>query len=171
MNELFLGVRALHVLLGGIWLGMAVLASFFVMPAIRDAGPDGGKVMMGMARRGLVAFIPSVAGTTVLTGLYLYWRFTAGFDPAISSSMGGRVFGAGGLLGITAAIVAGSVVSRNMKRALALAGQIAATKDEATRNTLMQQAGAARARAATGGRIVAILLMVVIVLMALGHYV
>ncbi len=171
MNSIFLGVRALHVLLGGTWLGMAVLTSFFLLPAIQAAGPDGGKVMMGMARRGLIAFIPSVAGLTVLTGLWLYWRFTDGFDPGISASMGGRVFGVGGLLGLIAAIIGGSVVSRSIKKVLAVTTQASASTDAATRAQLMQQAADLRARVATWTRIVAILLIVTILLMAIGHYV
>jgi len=171
MNELFLGVRALHVLLGAIWLGMAVLIAFFVLPAIQEAGPDGGKVMLGMARRGIVAFIPSIAGLSVLSGLWLYWRFTDGFNPTLSGSMGGRVFGLGGLLGLAAAIIGGSVVSRNMKKVLALMNQVATSTDTATRTNLMQQAAKLRQRAATAGRIVAILLIVTIILMAIGHYV
>src|SRR5437763_9946864 len=57
MNGVYLSVRALHVLFGAIWLGMAVFASFFVMPAIQEAGPEGGKVMAILMRRGLPKFI------------------------------------------------------------------------------------------------------------------
>jgi ABC-type transport system involved in multi-copper enzyme maturation permease subunit len=170
MNTLFLAARALHVLLGATWLGMAVSTSFFLMPAIQEAGPEGGKVMLGIARRGLDAFIGSVAGFTILSGFYLYWHFTAGFDPGISASMGGRVFGLGGILGLVAVIVGGSVVSRNARKILALAKQ-AATADPGTRSQLMQQVEGLRKRVATGGRVVAVLLIVTIVLMTLGHYV
>jgi hypothetical protein len=171
MNMVFLGARALHVLFGAIWLGTAVLTSFFLLPAIQDAGPDGGKVMMGIARRGMITFIASISGITILTGLWLYWHFTDGFDPGIAGSMGGRVFGLGGLLGLAAGIIGGSVVGRNIKKVMALSGQAASTADTAARSQLMQQAAQARQRAATGGRIVAILLTLTIVLMALGHYV
>jgi hypothetical protein len=171
MNGLFLTVRVLHVFVGATWLGVAVFASFFVMPAIKDSGPEGGKVMAALAKRGLVAFIPSIAGLTVLSGIYLYWHFTDGFDPAISGSMGGRVFGAGGLLGLIAAIIGGSVVSRSMKKGLAIMGQVATTTDPAARASLLEQAGQLRQRAGTAGRIVAVLLTITIMLMALGHYV
>jgi len=171
MYMIFLGARALHVLLGAIWLGTAVLMAFFLTPAVEEAGPEGGKVMMGIARRGMLTFIASVAGTTVLTGLWLYWHFTDGLDASIRESMGGRVFGLGGLLGLAAAVVGGSVVSRNVKKLMELGAQAAAATDAGARSQLMQQAAAARKRVATGGRIVAILLMVTIVLMALGHYV
>ena|SRR5437870_884414 len=171
MNTMFLSIRALHVLLGATWLGFAVMVSLFLMPAIQETGPDGGKVMMALVRRRLPTFIPSIAGLTVLSGLWLYWHFTSGFDPAISASMGGRVFGAGGVLGLTAAIVAGSVVARSMKKVVALMGQMAQTNDAAARTALMDQATQLRRRAAMGGRTVAVLLVITIILMALGHYV
>ena len=144
MTTFFLTARALHVLLGAIWLGMVVSTSFFLMPAIQEAGPDAGKVMLGMARRGFDAFIASVAGLTVLLGFYLYWQFTAGFDPAISASMGGRVFGLGGILGLVAAIVGGSVVSRSSRKIVALMKQAATTADPGARSQVMQQVGPAR---------------------------
>ena len=107
---------------------------------------------------------------TVLTGLWLYWWFTNGFNPADSASMSGRVFGAGGVLGLAAAVIGGSVVGRNMKRVIALLAQIDRT-EAAGRSALMDQLLHHRQKAARGARIVAILLIVTIVLMAMGHYV
>jgi hypothetical protein len=171
MNALFLSLRVLHVLLGAAWLGAAVLLSFFLMPAVQDVGPDGGKVVIALVGRRLDAYIASIAGLTVLSGLYLYWHFTDGFDPSISSTMGGQVFGAGGVLGLVSAIIGGRVVARNMKKAVALMTQSTGVADAAARSALMAQAMLYRQKAATGGRVVAFLLIVTIMLMALGHYV
>ena len=171
MSGLFLSVRVLHILFGALWLGGATLLSFFLMPALRDAGPEGGRVMMGLIRRGLAAFIPSIAGLTVLSGIYLYWHFTDGFSPVVSASMGARVFGAGGVLGLVAAIIGGSVVGRSIKNAVGFMTQAAGAKDADARASLMQRAGQLRQRAATGGLIVSVLLIITIILMAIGHYV
>jgi hypothetical protein len=171
MNALFLSARVLHVLLGAAWLGAAVLVSLYLMPAVQDAGPEGGKVMAALAARRLDAYIASLAGLTVLTGFYLYWHFTNGFDPGISSTMGGRFFGIGGVLGLASAIIGGSVVARSIRKAVALMKQAAGAADAAARSSLMAQAEQCRRRAASGSRIVAVLLIVTIALMALGHYV
>jgi hypothetical protein len=171
MNTLFLSVRVLHILLGATWLGAAVVVSLFLLPAIEQAGPDGGKVVAGMIRRKFDKFIPSIGGMTVLTGFYLYWHYTDGFDPATSASMGGRVFCAGGILGTVALIIAGSVVAKNMRKVVALMKQAGETTDAHTRAPLLEQAGQLRRKAGAAGRIVAVLLIVTIVLMALGHYV
>lgn len=171
MNTFFLSVRVLHILFAATWLGAAVVVSFFLLPAIEQAGPDGGKVVAGMVRRKFDKFVPSIAGMTVLTGLYLYWHFTAGFDPAASASMSGRVFGAGGVLGIIALIIAGSGVAKNMRKVVALMKQAAETADAHTRAPLLEQAGQLRRKAGAAGRIVVVLLVITTVLMALGHYV
>jgi hypothetical protein len=170
MNALFLSIRVLHVLLGAAWLGAAVLLSFFLMPAVTDAGPDGGKVVIALIGRRLDAYIASIAGLTVLTGLYLYWTVTGGFDPATSATMKGRVLGLGGVLGLAAAIIGGSVVSRNMKKAVALMTQASGATDAGGRSALLAEAAQCRQKAATGGRIVAVLLIVIIVLMVVGGH-
>ena len=59
--------------------------------------------MSAMERRGLVIFFSSIGGMTVLTGLYLYWHLTGGFDPSQSGTTEAKVFGAGGVLGIIVA--------------------------------------------------------------------
>jgi hypothetical protein len=170
VNTVFLTVRVLHILLGATWLGMAAFVVMFLIPAVRDAGPDGGKVMLGIGRRKLPAFIASISGLTVLTGLWLYWRFTDGFSPALAGSMGARVFGAGGVLGIAATAIAGAVVSKNMKRAVALLTELQ-TAEPSRHGSLITQITTHRDKAAAGARIVLALLIVTVVLMALGHYV
>jgi len=169
MNTFFLSVRVLHVLFGAIWLGAAVFLTFLLMPAMRQAGPAGGKVVQVLGRR-IPAFIASISGLTVLTGLWLYWHFTDGFDPGLSSTMGGRVFGAGGVLGLAAAIIGGSVVGRNMKHVVALLDQMDRT-EPAARAALMDRLAQHRHKAMVAGRIASVLLIFTIMLMALGHYV
>jgi hypothetical protein len=166
---MYLTIRALHVLLGAMWLGFAVLLTFFLMPAMEEAGPGGAKVAAGLERHKLMVAFASIAGLTVLTGLWLYWRFTAGFSPAITDTHAGMSFGLGGLLGIIAAILGGSVVGRSMKRAGEIAASAAAAP-EAERGALLAQAAALRARARTGGKLIAVLLVITIILMATAAY-
>jgi hypothetical protein len=166
---MYLTIRALHVLLGALWFGFAVLLAFFLMPAMEEAGPGGAKVAAGLERHRLMVAFASIAGLTVLSGIWLYWRYTAGFNPAISRTHAGMAFGLGGVLGIIAAILGGSVVGRSMKRAGALAAS-AATAPEADRGPLLAQAAAFRARARTSAKLLAILLAITIILMATAAY-
>ena len=117
-----------------------------MMPAMKAAGPEGGKVGEQLVRRGFPQFAASVSGLTVVTGFYLYWVLTSGFDPALSGSMKGRVYGAGAVLGLIAAILAGAVVGKSMKRAVALMKEAGAEADAARRAPLLEKAGQLRTK-------------------------
>src|SRR5215470_11496411 len=120
----FLAVRALHVLLAAAWLGTVAFVYLVLSPALDEVGPSGAALMTALARRGFHALIAAVGGTTVLTGLWLYWRFTGGFDPAASATMGARVFGAGGVAGILALVIGGAIVGRTAKKLEALGAKV-----------------------------------------------
>src|SRR5215831_10575462 len=139
---IFLGLRALHVLLAAIWLGSTVFISYLLMPAIEQSGPSGGQVMMKMNARGLVPYFAILGGTTVLTGLYLYWRFTGGFGADVTSTRAGMAFGVGGVAGIIAAIIGGSVVGRSANKLMAIMGQAARLPDGPEKGALLAQAAA-----------------------------
>ena len=167
---LFLVLRAAHVLIAAIWIGAVAFVTFFLMPSLQEAGPSAGPVMAALMRRKLHVFMASIGGTTVLTGIYLYYRFTGGFDPALSGTRSAMVFGTGGLAGIVALILGGAVVARNAKKMGELGAKLASARDP-ERAALATQMSAARQRAASASLLVVILQVIAIVLMALGHYV
>ncbi len=171
MNVLFLGVRIAHVLLAALWLGSAAFMSLLLMPAINASGPSGGQVMLALNRKGIVPFFASISGITVLTGFYLYGRFTGGFDPGVSGSMAGRVYGMGGVAGILAAVVGGSIVGRSSKKMIELMGRVATMADGADKQRLLGDANALRQKMATFGLVVVVLQVIAAALMAIGHYV
>ena len=169
-TAIFLLLRASHVLLAAIWVGATVFMTFVLMPALQDAGPSAGPVMGALMRRKLQAFMASLGGVTVLTGLYLYHRFTGGFDPALSGSTGAMVFGTGGIAGIVALILGGAVVSRGTRKMDALASQIASAPD-AQRGALAAEMAATRQRTLTFSRVIVVLQVIAVICMAVGHYV
>jgi len=171
MTVVYLTARALHVLLGALWVGSVFVVVYFVSPSMAEAGPDAAKVMAGLMKRRLLNVIPIIALATIVLGLWLYWRFTGGFDPALSGSPGGMVFGAGGLIAIIAIHIGLLGMRRNTLRAIARSKAIAGMPDGAEKSQAMAAVQELRNRAATAGRITAVLLMVTVVLMALGHYV
>jgi hypothetical protein len=167
---LFLTLRVVHVLLAAIWVGATVFTSMLLMPVVEAAGPVGGQVMMNLEKKGMTAFFASIGGTAVLTGFYLYWHFTGGFDPEISRSHAGMAFGIGGVAGLVALIIGGAVMGRASKRMLAVMGQMASAS-EAQKGALLQEANTLRGKMKSFGRIVLLLQVVALVLMALGHYI
>jgi len=170
MNTIFLGARVIHILCAAMWFGALVLLSLFLMPVLQQAGPEGGKIMGGLERRGLNAFMMSIAGTTILTGFYLYWHLTGGFDPAQSATVEAKVFGAGGVLGLAAMIIGGSVVARSVKKAAAL-GERLAGMAEKDRGPIAAEIQQLRRKVVTFARLVLALILITIVLMSIGHYV
>ena len=168
-TALFLVLRAAHVLLAAVWVGATAFATFFLMPSMAEVGPAAGPVMGALIRRKLSVFMASMGGTAVLTGIYLYYRFTGGFDPALSGTRAAIVFGTGGICGIVALIV-GAIISKNAKKMGELGARIGSAP-EGERAALAAQMAAHRRRATTASQIVIVLQFVALILMAIGHYV
>jgi uncharacterized membrane protein len=168
---MYLTIRAVHVLLAATWVGSMAFMVFFVMPALKETGAAAGPMMGAIARRGLNAFMGAIGGLAVVTGFYLYWRLTGGFDPALSASHEAMVFGTGGIAGLISVIISGAVVGRSMKRMGELGGKALALPEGSERTRLMTESNTARDRAVAGARIVLVLQMIALVCMAIGHYV
>jgi len=169
-TALFLSLRAVHVLLAAVWVGATVFTSLLLMPVIEGSGPIGGQLMQGLEKRGMTAFFAAMGGTTVLTGIYLYWHFTGGFDPEISRSHAGMAFGIGGVCGLLAVIIGGSVIGRSSRKMLGVMEQLPKASD-AQKAALMQEAAMLRGRMKTFGTIVLLLQVVALLTMAVGHYI
>ena len=171
MNSVFLTVRTLHLVLAAIWFGATFVMAMYLGPAARDAGPSGGAVMSRMVQRGFDKMMAIVGGTTVLSGIWLYWRLTQGFDTSLMTSHIGLMFGAGGLVGLAGGIVGGSVVGRSSKAMFELGTRMNSMPDGPEKAAAVQTVSALRARIAFGSRLLLMLLTIAMVLMAVGRYV
>lgn len=167
---LFLALRVLHVLLAAAWLGSTMFMSLMLMPVIDASGPSGGEIMVGLNKKGISAYFGAIGGITVLTGIYLFWHFTDGFDPAVSRTNAGMAYGIGGVAGVLAVIIGGSVVGRGANTIVELLSQLPKLSD-AQKGPVLQQAGALKARVRTFGLVVIVLQVIALGLMAIAHYV
>jgi hypothetical protein len=167
----YLLVRVAHVATAALWFGATAFLVLYLVPTVQQSGPAGGQVMSNLTRRGFNNFMASVAGTTVLSGIWLYWRFTGGFDPVVSSTHAGIAFGVGGLSGLIALIIGGSIVGRGGKKMLELGDRIPSTPEGPARAALMQEIAAVRARTGAGAKAVLALVGFALVLMTLAHYI
>ena len=170
MTVLFLSIRILHVLLAAVWIGSTIFIQTMLMPAIRQSGPSGGQMMVRLTRRGLPAYMASIGGVTVLSGFYLFWRFTDGFSPEISGSPSGMVYGTGAIAGILALIIGGAVVGSSAKKATALVERMEAAP-ERERQAMTAEIQTLSTRMATFGAVVIVLQAIALATMAIGHYV
>jgi uncharacterized membrane protein len=123
MTTFDLIVRVIHVVSASIWIGAAFFAAWFLMPAIRDTGPDGGKVMMAVQKRGWVAAVPIIATLTVLSGFWLYRAYMGAEGNAA------MILGAGGVVALLAYVCGAGVVSPSIAKANKLAQQAAGMAD------------------------------------------
>ena len=166
----FLGLRALHVLMAATWIGSTIFISTLLTPAIDASGASGGQVMMNINRRGITAYMGGLGALTIITGLYLLWRFAGGFG-AVVDTHAGIAFGIGGSAGILAGIIGGAVVGRSGVKIAGLMSQAAGLPEGPARAELVQRSVPLRQRMKLGSRLVIALQLVALVLMAVGHYV
>jgi len=167
---IFLSIRVLHVLLAATWVGTTAFIYVILMPALEQLGPTSDSVLIALNRQRIHVFISSIGGITVLSGIWLLWRFTGGFDPAAGGTVAARVFSTGGLAGIIALIIGGSVVGRGTQKMTDLALKMK-TAGVAEHASLAAQAAAVKRRTSIAGKIVLALQIVALVCMAIGHYV
>lgn len=170
MNVEIVVARIIHIVLGVFWAGAMIFNALFLLPAMSDAGPEGAKVGAALMRRRFADILPVAAGLTLLSGLWLYWRVSVGFDPAYMSSRPGMTYGIGAVAAFIAYGIGMQVMRRSMLRAAALS-QSAATAEASERERLMATAQALRMKAGRAARLVAALLGVTVIAMAIGRYV
>lgn len=167
MSALLLVMRLVHIGLGAFWFGAVMFATFFLFPAMQEAGPDGARVGAGVMRRRYPQIVAIVAFLTLLSGLWLLRRVSGGFQPGYMGTGPGKGYSVGGAAAILAFLIGMIFVRPAMTKAMRL-GQEAATSPNP--QSVHAEAAKLRARAMTAGMVVAVLLMITIAAMALGRY-
>jgi hypothetical protein len=155
----FVTLRSVHIVTAALWLGSTALLVWFVMPAAGNLAPE---MIARLVRRKLHAFMASLGGTTVLSGLLLYWHLT-GLSAAGAGSHVGIVYGIGGAAGLAAAIIGGGVVGKSVVKIAELHAAAGGATSEAI--VPLQR------RVAAGGRFVVALLLAALILMTVGHFI
>ena len=162
--------RVIHILFGVYWAGTLLFFVTFLEPAVRAAGPDGAKVMQGLMRRRYLDVMPIVALFTILTGLDLYRRVSAGFNTAWIMSRPGLSITIGAVAAIIAFAIGVFVMRPAARRAGAIMQRAQQLPEGAERDAGLAEVGRLRARGAAAARWVAGLLAVAVVGMAAARY-
>jgi uncharacterized membrane protein len=170
VDPLVILLRLIHVVFGAVWVGMVVLATFFLQPAVQEAGPEGGKVMGAIQRRGLMTVVPILALGTIVSGLWLYLRAAAGQHAAFARTPVGMAFGLGGLAAIVALVIGMTVLRPSMLKAAALGQSLGASTAAEERQRVSAEAQRLRGRAEIAGRVTAYLLLFAVAAMAVARY-
>ncbi len=163
-------LRLVHVVLGALWVGTMAFTAFFLTPALQQVGPDGGKVMLALERRGVMIVIPVLALGTLVSGMWLYQRFYGGFAGLMASRVG-FAFGIGGLAAVLAFLLGITVMRSAMARVNGLTGTLSAAQTDQERAVRTAEIQGLRARGTAAGRVVALLLVLGAAAMAVARYV
>src|SRR2546427_11545825 len=117
-------LRVIHILSGVFWAGAASVLVGFLQPVVAASGPEGGRLMQRLtSQKRFQMAMPVAAGLTILSGLALYGRVSAGFQIAWITSGTGLVLALSSVAAILA-VVTGGVAQRPMANRLqALAGE------------------------------------------------
>ncbi|MGH7676688.1 MAG: hypothetical protein ACREMV_15595 [Gemmatimonadales bacterium] len=168
---LMIALRLVHVVLGVFWAGTLIFVATFLNPAVRAAGPEGGRVMLRLQERGFMTVMPVVAALTILSGLALYWRISGGLQGVWVGSRMGIAFAAGGVASIVAFVIGVFVMRPAALRVAVLVAGLEQVAEGPARQARQAEIQALRLRNAAATRWVAGLLGIAVVTMAVARYV
>jgi uncharacterized membrane protein len=162
-------LRFTHVFFAALWVGMMVFQTFFLMPALGEAGPDAAKVMGPLMRRRIPLIMIVIALLALVSGVWLFQRLSGGAPGALMRTPMGLAYGLGGAAALIAFLLGITVTRPAMMRSMRLAESLASTPPEerAQRSAEIQRL---RARGAAMGRVVASLLLFALAAMAVARY-
>ncbi|HEY9382180.1 MAG TPA: hypothetical protein VIP80_01585 [Gemmatimonadales bacterium] len=163
-------LRLIHIAGGVFWAGTMLFAAVFLEPSVREAGPDGAKVMLGLMRRKYMVVMPIVAALTILAGVGLLEQVSGGFHPDWMSSPTGITLSLGAAIAILAFLIGIFFVRPAAMRLAVLMPQMMQSPEGQAREVLMAEAQGLRTRLRRGGRVVAALLGVTTIAMAVARY-
>lgn len=152
-------LRAAHIAGAALWVGSGALLTLYIMPSIRNVGAGGGMGVAEAMRRGMGIFMASVAGTTILTGLWLYWIWLTARGSGASFGPSAVMLVTGAIAGIAAAIMGGAILGRTSRELAKLAGAPTGTATSA-RIAELHRRGAAASKVVLALLLVALLLMI-----------
>jgi hypothetical protein len=169
MDWIQLALRFTHVVFGVFWAGTIFFVVSFLLPAVRKAGPDGGKVMYQLIQGPFPSALPSAAALTILSGLAMFFypanRMASGF----MGETQGIVLSTGALLAIIAFAIGMTIQRPSSLAVAALQGEIQAAGGAPTA-AQSERMAALQARVALSLRWISILLGLAVAAMGTWRY-
>lgn len=168
VDQIFMMIlRVLHIGAGLFWVGSMFFMTRFILPAIQEAGPDGGKFSAILMRGGRVqrAMMES-AGVTIIAGLIMYGRYIVQTDGAWARSAVAMGLGVGAIAAIAAFVLGVTINVPASRRLMAIMGSAGGPPNAEQ----LAEIGRLRGRMASTSRIVVVLLTVAIISMSISRY-
>ncbi len=161
-------LRILHIAGGVFWAGATLFIVSFLFPAVQAAGPEGGKVMQRLTQGPYSRATAGAAAVTILSGLLLYLRDSAG----LRAEWIGSAFGLTITIGALAAIITYAWGLLATKPAADRLGELskAAVAGGAPSPAQAAEIQRLQAKLASSARLAAYLLGVAVLAMAAARY-
>jgi hypothetical protein len=168
VHFLLLLLRLIHIVGGILWVGFALFLSIFLAPVLAGLGPDGGRVMAALQRRGLMNLLPLIALATILSGAGLMWWVSGRRADFVASPMGMTL--ALGALSATVAFFLGVLITRPAAVRMSAAAQRLASATPEERERIQASIGVLQRRVGAVGRWIMVLLILAASAMAVARY-
>jgi uncharacterized membrane protein len=169
MDPMLIVLRVVHVVCAVFWAGAILFVVHFLEPAVREAGPDGAKVMQALRKKHYLEVMPAVAILTLFSGYALFLRDFGRLFPGAGASGVELAYGLGGFAALVAFVIGVTTLRPSALRMGTLGVEMAQAPDE-RKAALQEEIGRLRARMRKSGRWMAILLSLAILTMAVGRY-
>lgn len=170
MDPVMVLLRLLHIVLGVYWAGTIIFSALYLGPSVSAAGPAGGQVMAQLVKRGHLNVMPVVALITILAGVDLYRRVSAGFQPEWIGSAQGMTLTVGAVAAIVAFGIGVFVMRATSLRVIALTKAAQQVPEGPDRDGKLAEIQPLRRRVTMSLQWVAVLLGVSVVTMAVARY-
>ncbi len=159
-------LRVLHVASGVLWAGATWTLAGFLTPAVKEIGEPGREMMKELIQKRRLSDYLGIAGmTSVITGLWLYWRVSSGLHPTWILSGRGLSLTIGGIAALMTLGVGFRVIRTSALRMGQLGRQIEET-DGPPDPEVLQEMQQLQAKLESGGLWAAALLGVAVIGMA-----
>ena len=170
MSPEIVTLRLLHIFTGVFWAGGVFYLAFFIFPAIKALGADGGKFMQQLSRTKNMPAVMSLMGIiNVLSGFRLIMIMSGNFQSAWFLTNMGMAITIGAVGGIGALCI-GLFLNRPRAAQMAKIGAAVAASGGPPSAEQAQQLSKLKEQLEKGVKIMAWHLLVAVVLMAIARY-
>ena len=169
MNYLIF-LRLIHIVSAIFWAGSVMYLAFFIVPAVKAMGPDGGKFMQQLSRTNKLPLVMTIAGTlTVVGGILLIERLSGGFEMTWFGTPHGIIISIGGTLAIVAYVI-GLAVNKPAVDKMAAIGAAASATGSPPTPEQMQELQRLRGKLFRGVNMMAYLVLGAAIAMSVVRY-
>jgi hypothetical protein len=163
-------MRIVHILMGVFWAGTIFFVILFLEPSVREAGPEGAKVMQGLLKRKFLNVMPIAAILTIASGTVMLVKLMKIMPEGFMGTPYGISLSVGATTAIIAFIIGVAVMRSSTLAAGRLMAEINNQPESAENEKKMVRVQALRLKARRAGKSVAHLLAVTVIAMAAARF-